>query len=519
MPHPIDRRAFCRLLGLAAGAGSIAAALPARAADGGCADPAAAFRAAHERPGAPTWTVGYESLAGDLAPLSAPFRGGVPRELAGRLFRNGPARHELGGERYRHLFDGDGAVQRYDIAPAGGGRAATVTHQARFVRTAKFEADTAAGHFVREAFATRPRRAAALRSADAINVANTSVVWHGGRLLALWEGGSAIELDPATLGTRGPVRFSDELAGMPFSAHPRVEPDGTLWNFGLSSIASVLTLYRLNPDGSLAHTRSLKVPHAAMVHDFAVTARHLVFLLPPFVFDIERMRAGATFFDAHVWREDLGLRALVLDKAGAEVPRWFELPPGFVFHLGSACEEGGVIRLDAMRSPETQRVRTGLLDVMCGRYDATGPTQPMLVELDLASGRARHATLPLAAEFPRIDARFTGRPYSQVFMSTRALASRWPVYDGVARVDVQRGHIDRWHYGEGIAVEEHLFVPRRPGAGPEGDGWLVGSALDTGRRRMLFSIFDAQRLAAGPVAQAELPRTVPLGLHGQFVRA
>jgi len=531
-----SRRDFGRRLGgalvavLGAGAG---AAMGSRAgpasldgmASEGCADPAAAFRAARARADAPSWLAGYETLESDLAPLAVPLHGALPRELAGCLFRNGPARHELGGLRYRHLFDGDGAVQRYDLAPAAGGRAATLTHRARFVRTPKFEADSAAGRFVRQAFATRPPQAEAVRSADALNVANTSVVWHGGRLLALWEGGSATEIDPATLATRGFVRFSDELAGMPFSAHPRVEPDGTLWNFGISSLASLLTLYRLNPDGTLAHSRSLQLPDAAMVHDFAVTERHLVFLLPPFVFDAQRLRAGATFFDAYVWREDLGLRALVLDKAGAAAPRWFELPPGFVFHLGSACEEGGVIRLDAMRSPGTQRVRAGLLDTMCGREDVHAPTQPMLVELDLAGGRARHTMLPLAAEFPRIDPRCTGRHYSQVFMCTRALHSRWPVYDAVARLDVKRGHIDRWHYGPGIAAEEHVFVPRAAagagaGAGAgEGAGWLVGSALDTVHRRLLFSVFDAQHLAAGPLAQAVLPRTVPLGLHAQFVRA
>ena len=48
MHPPIDRRTFCRLLGLAAGAGSIATGLPARAAEGGCADPAAAFRTVRE---------------------------------------------------------------------------------------------------------------------------------------------------------------------------------------------------------------------------------------------------------------------------------------------------------------------------------------------------------------------------------------------------------------------------------------------------------------------------------------
>jgi all-trans-8'-apo-beta-carotenal 15,15'-oxygenase len=36
---------------------------------------------------------------------------------------------------------------------------------------------------------------------------------------------------------------------------------------------------------------------------------------------------------------------------------------------------------------------------------------------------------------------------------------------------------------------------------------------------MLLSIFDAQHLADGPLAQGRLPRVMPLGLHGIFVGA
>jgi carotenoid cleavage dioxygenase len=32
-----------------------------------------------------------------------------------------------------------------------------------------------------------------------------------------------------------------------------------------------------------------------------------------------------------------------------------------------------------------------------------------------------------------------------------------------------------------------------------------------------LSVFDAEHLADGPLAQASLPYVLPLGLHGQFV--
>lgn len=61
---------------------------------------------------------------------------------------------------------------------------------------------------------------------DDVNTANTSVAMLNGRLFALWEAGSAIELDPDALRTLGPVTWRDDLAAMPFSAHPLIDRDG-----------------------------------------------------------------------------------------------------------------------------------------------------------------------------------------------------------------------------------------------------------------------------------------------------
>ena len=86
---------------------------------------------------------------------------------------------------------------------------------------------------------------------------------------------------------------------------------------------------------------------SASVHDFAVTARHLVFLLPPLRFSFDKFRAGTTFNESHEWIADAPLRVLNVEKADLHALRLFELPSGFVFHLGNACEDkGGSIRFD-----------------------------------------------------------------------------------------------------------------------------------------------------------------------------
>jgi carotenoid cleavage dioxygenase len=400
-------------------------------------------------------------------------------------------------------------VQKYTLGANG------VRHMGRFVRTAKFLADSAAGRPVRVAFGTNPPGAEPLTSPDAINTANTSVLRHGGEFFALWEGGSATRVDPQTLETRGLKTWSPEYAGMPFSAHPKVEPDGTLWNFGVSSTVGMLSIYPVDAAGALLQAVTLRIPEMSLTHDFAVTQKHLVFLLPPLVFDRARAEDGETFLDSHVWKPELGMRVLVVDKDRLEEPRWFQLPAGFVFHIGNACEDGGVIRIDYVRSEDASLATTGLRQLMEGRVQMKRDAAVAVAELDLASGRARQRLLPHMVEFPRVDPRVVGRSYRQVFLVERidARADR-PGFDSVLRLDVTTGKSERYRYGADVMLEEHVYVPGR-----EGEGWVMGTALDLKRRAMLLSIFDARRLSAGPIAQAVMERPMPLGFHGIFVPA
>ena len=70
-----------------------------------------------------------------------------------------------------------------------------------------------------------------VRNNDDFNAANTAVM-RIGTLVRLCEGGSAIELDPDSLETRGPMTWRDDLVAAPFSAHPLLERNGDAWNFG-----------------------------------------------------------------------------------------------------------------------------------------------------------------------------------------------------------------------------------------------------------------------------------------------
>ena len=458
-----------------------------------------------------SWKAGFANLDADLPPVRAHVRGRFPDAVTGTLYRTGPAGHELGGQRYHHWFDGDGMTQRFAIERG------EVVHQGRFVATPKRVAEQRAGRRLTEAFGTVPRGAELPQSPDSMNVANINVLPLGGELLALWEGGSAMRLDARTLETRGFKTWRPDLAGLPFSAHPRIDPDGTVWNFGVGSGRGLLILYEIGADGALRRADGVQVPDLPMIHDFAVTERHLVFLLPPLVYDLVRKKAGASFVDAHVWRPELGMRVLVIDKKDWSKRQWLSLPAAFVFHLGNAWDEttprGPVVHLDYMRYGNAGTLFTSQSEVMRGRR--VGSPEPYLTTatLNLGTGEATQDVLALEAEFPRIDPRRIGLRHGQVVHATQVMETR-PGFAAIARTDVESGASQRFVYGPQALVEEHLVVP--DGAGP---GWVLGTVLDLAQKKTVLSCFAADRLADGPVAEATLPYALPLGLHGTFVAA
>lgn len=501
---PMHRRDLVLRL-MAAGGGSLLAPLAAHAQES-----SARWHAQFEASQVP-WKPAFATAATDFPLTAASVRGRFPDAVTGTLYRVGPAGHDLGGERNQHWFDGDGMAHRFVIE----GR--TVHHQGRYVATAKRLAEVRAGRRLTEGFGTVFPGRELPSAPDSMNAANISMLPVGDDVLALWEGGSATRLDPRTLETRGLKTWRADLAGVPFSAHPRVEADGTIWNFGVDAHHGLLLLYEIGPDGGLRRAEVFPQSDMPMVHDFAVTARHLVFLLPPLVYDARRRSAGASVLDSYQWRPELGMRVLVVSKQDWKRQHMFHLPAGFLFHLGNAWEEraatGTVIHLDYARAADASAVLTDTREVMRARLAGTAGPVLTVARLDLRTGKATQASLGVEAEFPRIDPRRVGLRHRHVVHATGTQGGL-PLWGAIACTNVETGVSQRYRYSPHALVEEHVWVP--DGRGP---GWVIGTTLDYAQKKTLLSCFAADALADGPVAQATLPYALPLGLHGVFVAA
>ena len=449
--------------------------------------------------------------AGNYAPIGSehdladlPIRGEIPPGLAGTLYRNGPNPQFVPPDAARHhWFLGDGMVHAFTLRD---GRAAW---RNRWVRTDKFLAERAAGRALAIGFGEA--REAGIPDTG---LANTSLAWHGGKLLALEEAHLPWALDPATLETLG----VEDLGGLPrrFTAHPKADPaTGELVFFGYSTagpLSAEMAWGTLSPTGQVTRYERFPVAYCAMVHDFAVTEHHVLFPLMPLTGSLDRARQGGPAF---AWEPGLGGQIGLLRRdAGVASLRWFRAEACYAFHVLNAWEDAaGRVLADVMEFaapplfPRADGARSRQEEM---RAHLTRWT------LDPAAGtdafrRARLDDLP--GEFPRIDERRAGLP------------NRFGAYLGQARgegldtlswCDLATGGRRHFTVPAGDALSEAVFVPR---GAAEGDGWLLTLAWRAAEGRSELLVLDAGDVAAGPIATVMLPGRVPHGFHGTWVAA
>jgi carotenoid cleavage dioxygenase-like enzyme len=458
------------------------------------------------------WLAGWKSVDREsFGPAVASIEGKIPAGLAGVLYRNGPALFDRAGFRYQHWFDGDGLMQSWRIE--GG----AVRHHARMVATSKYVREQKAGRFLIPAAGTTVPGALPIRNNDDMNTANTAAIRVGDRLFALWEGGSAVELNPDDLNTLGPVTWREDLTAAPFSAHPLQDRDGTWWNFGLLSLlgGSGLLIWRIGAKGELAQVATLPSHAPGYLHSFAMTARYLIFMFTP----ITGANDGGAYFERMRFTPGKPCHVAVVPKDALDKPRWFETEFCATFHFADAHERGNEIVARTVRHHNLQTARSPMAAAMRGeREERDIGTELVGLRFNLATSRARLESYGVEGiEFPTFDTRQPGNAPMPLYAPVSADPNDAPYLNSIARIDIERDRHDVYRYGSDVMAEEHRFVPK-PGSTRGNEGWLIGTVLDYRRGRSGLAVLDAERIADGPLALAWVPYTLPLAFHGWFAR-
>ena len=427
----------------------------------------------------------YAPVFEELTACDLPVRGAIPRQLSGLYLRNGP--NPKSGSSM-HWFVGDGMVHGVRLE---NGRA--TWYRNRWVRT-KMLADPSLNFVNPDGTVDR-----------SIGVANTNVIGHAGRIFALVENGFPTELG-RELETLGLCDFEGRLATA-FTAHPKPCPKtGELHFFGYGFFPPFLTYHVLDASGKL--TRSLEIPvkGPTMIHDFAITERHAIFMDLPVVFDLEKALSGSGF--PYKWSDDYGARLGVMPRSGGVADlRWYEIEPCYVFHPWNAYEDAeGRIVLDVARYPELWRETANVFDTAVAHR----------FTLDPKSGRAHEERLDeRPIEFPRVDDRRNGARHRYGY-TVAAVGGVNEGFRGLLKYDFQKGGSAEHDFGPGRATGEGVFVPASKSAG-EDEGFVLSFVYDAATNGSELVILDAHDFAKPPVATIALPQRVPFGFHGNWV--
>jgi carotenoid cleavage dioxygenase-like enzyme len=422
----------------------------------------------------------YAPVADELTQTDLPVDGAIPSELNGWYLRNGPNPRQATA----HWFTGEGMIHGVRLE---GGRAKW--YRNRWVRTDNFDNDFP----IYNPDGTRNLRA---------SHANTHVVNHAGKTLALVESSLPYQITN-DLDTVGAYDFGGKLIDS-MTAHPKICPTtGELHFFGYGNIfAPHVTYHRADANGELTINRPLDVPALTMMHDFALTETHVVFLDLPIVFNLDIAINGGGDMP-YRWDDDYGARLGVMrrDDPFGEV-RWFDIDPCYVFHVANAYDRQGAIVLQAVRYPELWR--------SSGGFDADGVLWSWTI--DLSSGTVTERQLDdRAVEFPRIDDRLASLP-------ARYAVS---VGDGkLLRYDLTTGDAVEHDFGTAETrgrPGEAVFVPSTTAPTDELNGWYLGYVYDPVRDGSDLVILDASDFEGAPVARIQLPQRVPYGFHGNWI--
>lgn len=451
--------------------------------------------------------------------------GNIPQYLDGRYLRNGPNPiGEIDPELY-HWFVGDGMVHGVRIRE---GKAEW--YRNRWVRSP--QAARALGEPVPSGrFDISPLGA------------NTNVIGHAGKTLALVESGVASYELTDELDTVGVCDFSGTLHGG-YTAHPKRDPETDELHAVSYSMARGNTVQYsvIDAAGRVRRTVDIEVSGSPMMHDFSLTERHVVFYDLPVTFDVKqaaemavprglrlparlimsaligRIRIpdpvfarqpqpkNADYRFPYSWNPKYPARIGVMPREGGNADvRWFDVEPCYVFHPMNAYDENETVVLDVIRHPtmfDTDR-----------RGPNEGPPTLDRWTVDLVDGKVRESRIDdRPQEFPRVDERVIGKRHRYGYTPTFGEHNT----DGgtLLKHDFVGGNTQKRSFGARKSLGEFVFHPSSVDA-DEDDGVLMGYIYDHDTDRSELAIVDAQTLQ--DVASVKLPHRVPAGFHGNWV--
>ncbi|MFF5207171.1 carotenoid oxygenase family protein [Streptosporangium sp. NPDC000396] len=432
----------------------------------------------------PYLTGHYTPVTDEITAHELTVHGTLPPELNGRYFRNG--HNPKPGVTPTHWFKGAGMIHGIRLA---GGKAEW--YRNRWIRTPYLDGVPFTGTELE------------------VSAAATNIIFHGGRYLALQEANLPWEVS-AELDTIGVYDFGGKLTSA-MTAHPKEDPvTGELHFFSYSPFPPYLTYHVADASGQIVRTQIIDGAGPSLMHDFAITAQHAVFLCSPVVFD-HAEHSGIPYR----WHDDVPFTIGVMPRDSDQVT-WFEAEQGTLLHVSNSYVDAhGRVVLEGPRFDRSGWESSWKWWIGAPAYGVSplsGATMHRWI-LDPATGKATEEALDsLNVEFPAINDAHTGiaNRYSYAIAFPGAGLSDYHT----VKFDSVTGRQQLFSHGEHRMPGEGVFVPAAD-SNSEDDGYLLTVVSDLKADASRLLVLDAADLKT--VATVELPRRVPAGIHGHWI--
>lgn len=450
--------------------------------------------------------------------------GTIPAEIYGAFFRAVP------DPAHPPMFDddivlsGDGMVAKFAIHDG------KVDYAIRYVETERYRLEKDARRALFGQYRNPFTDDASVAGRDR-TVANTTPVWHGGRLLMTKEDGLGYQVDPDTLETLGRFDYYGALKSQTFTAHPRVDPEtGEMFFFGYEAdgLCSTKISYAIaDRDGKLISEQWFDQPYCSTIHDFAITEHYAIFPIFPTTADLDRLKAGGAHW-AH--QQDLESWVGIMPRYGkVEKMRWFKGRNGVsAFHLVNAYEEDGFVHLDLCLSDTNafgfMREAGG---IQRDQRDIQGGLTRWTFDLSKEGDMFEERLVGPPGDMPRLRDADQGRPYRAAWYLSMNPQGGPPLpggpvgvaFNALLRIEPGNGRIDMMGLEPGMAISEPVHVPSTQ---EDHEGWLL-MVVDRQAGEADFKselwVVEAGVIAAGPIARVPMPMPMRAQVHGAWVSA
>lgn len=431
------------------------------------------------------------------------IEGCVPDDLVGVLYRNGPGKFGVGGDRVQHVLDADGLVIKVTFPPPkSSGDKREFEFQSAFVGTEAMEQEDRAQKFLyRGTFGTGPMGYAQspkrglnedpwevpllskiVGNAFKTNIknsANTQIISFGGKLLALFEAGLPHRLDPETLETMGedtlggilprgklPVKVGgvpedflpDFIGGAAHTAHPNICPDtgnlvGWHWSQLVDSKALQVTFTEWSCDNfSPVVSKTFKIPNCELApHDMALTKNCIMLKVNALKMNqlnfLSGLKGPAASLEmdgrSNIWVH-------VFPRPTAEVqfePYAVEVPPCFSIHFSHAYEDeetGNLVSMFSGWPPSDAKDFLGAWGGFAPLFSIIPPTLIWKLEMDQVSKtcvdlRVAPGATNVCAEHPLVHPNFTTKKAKYVYAVASNVIGDSTAPCGYCKICVEEG--------------------------------------------------------------------------------